>query len=69
MFVLYLKRKEQITIYKQHHENNILSVLKTLYCKRIPYDTLKTSSSLLFNKLAEVALAISNILRKHYAKI
>ena len=50
-------------IYKQYHENNILSLLKTLQCNLIHVTTLILKR--LSNKIAKLALAISNVWHKH----
>ena len=50
-------------IYKQYHENNILSLLKTLQCNLIHVTTLILKR--LSNKIAKLALAISNVSHKH----
>ena len=64
MFVLYLRRNDHIVI------NNIMRITFYLFLKHFSVNLFmwrhfETSSSRLFNKLAEFALATSNFSRKH----
>ena len=61
IFVLYLKRNEQIVI-NNINKKTFYLFLKHLKCKLIH---VTSSSSRLFNKLSKLALAISNFLHKH----
>ena len=63
-FALYLKRNEHT------FTNNIMRITSYLFLKHFSVNLFmwwhfKTSSSRLFNKLAELALAISNFSHKH----